>query len=82
MKDSCWRQKADELQLAADRKDSKFFFDGLKAVLGPKSSGTTPIYSYDGTLLTDKQQILSRWATLSNSTKLSIQCVTGGFRRH
>jgi len=62
MKDSWWRQKADKLQLAADRKDSKSFFDGLKAVFGPKSTGSTPIYSNDGTLLTDKQQILSRWA--------------------
>ena len=33
MKDSWWRQKADKCQMAADRKDSKPFFDGLKAVL-------------------------------------------------
>jgi len=45
MKDSWWRQKADELQMAADRKDSKNFFDGLKAVFGPRSTGSTPIYS-------------------------------------
>ena len=62
MKDSWWRQKADELQMAADRKDSKSFFDGLKAVFGPRSTGSTPIFSSDGTLLTDKQQILNRWA--------------------
>ena len=59
MKDSWWRQKADELHMAADRKDSKSFFDGLKAVFGPKSSGSTPIYSSDGTLLTDKQRYLT-----------------------
>jgi len=40
--------------LRALRKDSKSFFNCLKAVFGPKSSGSTPIYSNDGTLLTDK----------------------------
>ena len=55
MKDSWWRQKADELQAAADRK-------GLKAVFGPRSSCSTPIYCSDGTLLTNKQQILNRRA--------------------
>jgi len=62
MKDSWWRQKAEGLQAAADRKDSKAFFDGLKATFGPRSSGSSPMYSSDGTLLTDKQQILDRWA--------------------
>ena len=33
MKDSWWRQKADELQLAADRKDSKSFFEVWKLCL-------------------------------------------------
>jgi len=48
MKDSWWRQKADELQMAAYRKDFKSFFDGLKAVFGPTSSGSTPIYRVTG----------------------------------
>jgi exonuclease III len=63
MKDSWWKQKAEALQQAADRKDSKSFFDGLKAVYGPRSSGSTPIYNNDESLLlTDKSQILERWA--------------------
>ena len=38
------------------------FFDALKTVYGPKSSGTTPLLSADGTsLLTDKEAILKRW---------------------
>ena len=39
------------------------FFDALKTVYGPQSSGTTPLLSADGTsLLTDKEAILKRWA--------------------
>ena len=39
------------------------FFDTLKTVYGPQSSGTTPLLSADGTsLLTDKEAILKRWA--------------------
>ena len=41
----------------------KKFFDALKTVYGPQSSGTTPLLSADGTsLLTDKEAILKRWA--------------------
>ena len=41
----------------------KKFFDALKTVYGPQSSGTTPFLSADGTsLLTDKEAILKRWA--------------------
>ena len=40
----------------------KKFFDALKTVYGPQSSGTTPLLSADGTsLLTDKEAILKRW---------------------
>ena len=41
----------------------KKFFDALKTVYGPQSSGTTRLLSADGTsLLTDKEAILKRWA--------------------
>ena len=41
----------------------KKFFDALKTVYGPQSSGTTPLLSADGTsLLTDNEAILKRWA--------------------
>ena len=40
----------------------KKFFDSLKTVYGPQSSGTTPHLNADGTsLLTDKEAILKRW---------------------
>ena len=41
----------------------KKFFDALKTIYGPQSTGTTPLLSADGTsLLTDKEAILKRWA--------------------
>ena len=41
----------------------KKFFDALKIVYGPQSSGITPLLSEDGTsLLTDKEAIFKRWA--------------------
>ena len=41
----------------------KKFFEALKTVYGPQSSGTTPLLSADGTrLLTDKEAVLKRWA--------------------
>ena len=63
MQDSWLSKKADEIQSFADRKDMKKFFDALKTIYGPQSSGTTPLLSADGTsLLTDKEAILKRWA--------------------
>ena len=63
MHDSWLRKKADEIQSFADRKDMTKFFDALKTVYGPQSSGTTPLLSTDGTsLLTDKEAILKSWA--------------------
>ncbi|XP_063594922.1 craniofacial development protein 2-like [Penaeus indicus] len=56
-------QGADEIQGYADRHDIKRFYDALKAVYGPQSTGSSPLLSADGsTLLTDKKQILQRWA--------------------
>ena len=63
MQDYWLSSKADEIQSFTDRKDMKKFFDALKAVYGPLSSGSTPLLSADGTsLLTDKEVILKRWA--------------------
>ena len=60
MQDSWLSKKADEIQSFADRKDMKKFFDALKTIYGPQSSGTTPILSAYGTSLqTDKEAILS-----------------------
>ena len=58
-----WEKKADEIHSFADRKDMKKFFDALKTVYRPQSSGTTPLLSADGTsLLSDKEAILKRWS--------------------
>ena len=66
MQASWLSSKADEIQSFADRKD--MFFDALKTVYGPQSSGTTHILNADGTsLLTDKEAILKRWAELFES---------------
>ena len=63
MQDFWLSKKADEIQSFADRQDMKRFFDALKTIYGPQSSGTTPHLSADGTsLLTDKEAILKRWA--------------------
>ena len=63
MQDFWLNKKADEIQSFADRKDMKKFFDALKTIYGPQSSGTMPLLSADGTsLLTDKEAILKRWA--------------------
>ena len=59
----CWlSSKADEIQSFADRKDMRKFFDALKTVYGLQSSGTTPLLNADGTILTDKEAVLKRWA--------------------
>ena len=56
-------RKADEIQRYVDSNDSKRFYDALKSLYGPQPSGTSPLLSADGTtLLTEKSQILNRWA--------------------
>ena len=63
MQDSWLSKKAAEIQSFADRNDMKKFFDALKKIYGPQSSGTTPLLCVDGTsLLTDKEAILKKWA--------------------
>nr|VZI03759.1 unnamed protein product [Spirometra erinaceieuropaei] len=52
-----------EIQGYADRNEWKNFFSAIKAVYGPPTKGTAPLLSADGsTLLTEKTQILQRWA--------------------
>ena len=64
MQDSWLSSRFDEIQsFIVDRKDMKKFFDALKTVYGPQSSGTTSLLSADGTsLLTEKEATLKRWA--------------------
>ena len=63
MKNEWWASKAQELQHAVDRRDMKTFYHGLRAVYGPRDSGSVPVRSLNGSsLITDRQGILSRWA--------------------
>ena len=68
MQNSWLSNKADEIQGYADRNDMKKFYDGLREVYGPTTSGSSPLLSADGsTLITDKDKILERWAEHFNS---------------
>ncbi|BHF85770.1 hypothetical protein SprV_1002894200 [Sparganum proliferum] len=63
MQDVCTARKAKEIEWYADRNGWKNFFSTIKAVYGPPTKGTAPLLSADGnTLLTEKSQILQRWA--------------------
>ncbi|BHF66798.1 hypothetical protein SprV_0200982000 [Sparganum proliferum] len=63
MQDAWSARKAKEIQGYADRNKWKNFFSAIKAVYGPPTKGTAPLLSADGnTLLTEKTQILQRWA--------------------
>ena len=63
MQDSWLIKKADEIQEYADKNDMKNFYSGLKEIYGPTTSGSSPILNKDGTnLITDKEDILKRWA--------------------
>ncbi|BHF70635.1 hypothetical protein SprV_0301368800 [Sparganum proliferum] len=63
MQDAWTARKAEEIQGYADRNERKNFFSAIKAVSRPPTKGTAPLLSADGsTLLTEKTQILQRWA--------------------
>ncbi|BHF62008.1 hypothetical protein SprV_0100498900 [Sparganum proliferum] len=63
MQDAWTARKAEEIQGYADRSEWKNFFSAIKAVYGPPTKGTAPLLSADGSiLLTEKTQILQRWA--------------------
>ncbi|BHF64406.1 hypothetical protein SprV_0200740900 [Sparganum proliferum] len=56
-------RNAEEIQGYADRNQWKNFFASIKAVYGPPTKATVPLLSDDGSsLLTEKTQILQRWA--------------------
>ena len=68
MQDSWLSKKADKIQQYTDGNNAKYFYDALKTIYGPQSSGTSPLLNADGTrLLTDKNEILERWAEHFNS---------------
>jgi len=61
MKERWWRTKAQELQSAADRHDMNAFYAGLKAAYRSRETGSAPVKSLDGSLITDRKKTLSRW---------------------
>ncbi|KAJ1151470.1 hypothetical protein NDU88_004250 [Pleurodeles waltl] len=68
MQDSWLSRKADEIQKYTDSNNSKRFYDALKTIYGPQSSGTSPLLSAGrSTLLTEKNAILKRWAEHFNN---------------
>nr|VZI31329.1 unnamed protein product [Spirometra erinaceieuropaei] len=63
MQDAWTARKVEEIQGYADCNEWKNSFSAIKAVYGPPMKGTAPLPSADGgTLLTEKTQILQRWA--------------------
>ncbi|VDM02542.1 unnamed protein product [Schistocephalus solidus] len=63
MQDAWMIRKAEEIQGYADRNERKNFLKAIKAIYGPCINGTAPLLRSDGkTLLTEKSQILKRWA--------------------
>ena len=69
MQDSWLSSRAEEIQGLADRNNMKDFYDGLKEVYGPSTTGSlSTLLSDDGcTLITDKEKVLERWAEHFNS---------------
>ena len=68
MKDKWWTDRAKEMQIAADKHDTKTFYQELKKVHGPKKRSTASIKDKTGNiLLSDKKEILNRWAEHFNS---------------
>ncbi|BHF69233.1 hypothetical protein SprV_0301227600 [Sparganum proliferum] len=63
MQDAWTARKTEEIQGYANHNEWKNFFSAVKAVHGSPTKGTAPLLSADGsTLLTEKTQILQRWA--------------------
>ena len=63
MKSRWWEEKARELQEAADRRDMKAFYTGLRETYGPKPRGLVQLRDLDGTtVLQEKDKILERFS--------------------
>ena len=62
MQDAWWKERASELQIAANKRDFKTFYHGLKAVHGPVHKASPSVKSKDGVTLTDPSEVLERWS--------------------
>ena len=62
MQNAWWIARAHEIQAAADKRDYKAFWQGLKAIYGAKYKSYPSLKSKDGkTLITSPEGILNRW---------------------
>ena len=62
MQNAWWMARAAEVQAAADRRDAKSLYQGLKAIFGPKKSSYPSVKSKNGkSVITDPDKILDRW---------------------
>ena len=62
MQNTWWLERANEIQTAADKRDYKSFWQGLKAIYGPKYQSCPSVKAKDGkTVITDPEGILNRW---------------------
>ena len=63
LKTDWWERKAMELQRAADRNNTKGFYNGLKEVWGPKKNGPVHLKSIDGTeTFSYSNRVVTRWS--------------------
>ena len=62
MKEEWWKEKARQMQSAADKNDLRALYQELKAIHGPSCNGASAVRSSDGrTILTDPTRIIERW---------------------
>lgn len=76
-KDKWWSEKANQIQLAADKKDTKTHYHLLRSVYGPPATQHTPLRSKDGSvLLTKPEEIEARWCEHHNELLNRISLVS------
>ena len=59
MKSKWWEEKAKELQSAADKRDMKAFYTGLREIYGPKPKRLIQLHDLDGTTILQKKDKIS-----------------------
>lgn len=62
MRDEWLAERVDAIQAYTEKKDMKNFYSALKAVYGPTSSESSPLFSADGNTLVSDKKILEHWA--------------------
>ncbi|KAI8780545.1 hypothetical protein BgiBS90_017896 [Biomphalaria glabrata] len=63
MQDTWLSKKVETIKEFADKHDMKNFYHAINEIYGPTKSGSSPLLNADVTiLLTDKEEILKRWA--------------------